>query len=78
MVINHIDIRIQKEKVAIMWYQIFPAALTSVRPQDFACLIPIRIEVFVASGVFALIIAGLTVSDWSIKAANPVDSLRYE
>lgn len=48
--------------------------------QNFAYRIPIRIEVFMVSGVFALIIAGLTVSYQTIKAslANPADSLRYE
>ncbi len=48
--------------------------------QNFAYRIPIRIEVFVVSGMFALVIAGLTIGFQTIKAAtaNPVDSLRYE
>ncbi len=63
---------------AVAW----PVAYMATRQwlQNFAYRIPIRIEVFILSGVFALIIAGLTVSYHSIKAAlaNPVDSLRYE
>jgi putative ABC transport system permease protein len=60
----------------------WPVAYMATRQwlQNFAYRIPIRIEVFLVSGVFALIIAGLTVSYKSIKAAtaNPADSLRYE
>ncbi len=60
----------------------WPAAYLVTRQwlQNFAYRIPLRIEVFVVSGAFVLIIAGLTVSYQSIKAstANPVDSLRYE
>lgn len=63
---------------AVAW----PAAYLATRQwlQNFAYRIPIRIEVFLLSGLFALIIAGLTVSYQSIKAAtaDPVDSLRYE
>lgn len=48
--------------------------------QDFAYRIEIGAGVFVAVGMLALIIAWLTVSFQSIKAAvaNPVDSLKYE
>ncbi len=48
--------------------------------QSFAFRVPIGIEIYVLSGVIALVIAMLTVFYQSIKAAtaNPVDSLRYE
>lgn len=48
--------------------------------QNFAYRIEIGAGVFIAVGLLALIIAWLTVSFQSIKAAlaNPVDSLRYE
>ncbi len=48
--------------------------------QNFAYRINIGLGIFLASGMIALIIALLTVSYQSIKAAtaNPVDSLRYE
>jgi putative ABC transport system permease protein len=47
---------------------------------DFAYRIEISPLVFIASGIVAILIAWLTVSFQSIKAAssNPVDSLRYE
>ncbi|MCI0692134.1 hypothetical protein L0337_09040 [candidate division KSB1 bacterium] len=47
---------------------------------NFAYRIQIGIETFLLAGVVALVIALLTVSYQSIKAAlaNPVDSLRYE
>jgi putative ABC transport system permease protein len=48
--------------------------------QNFAYRINIGLGIFLASGMTALVIALLTVSYQSIKAAtaNPVDSLRYE
>lgn len=48
--------------------------------QNFAYQINIGLGIFLASGMIALVIALLTVSYRSIKAAtaNPVDSLRYE
>ncbi len=48
--------------------------------QNFAYRINIEIWIFILSGIFSLLIALLTVSYQSIKAAtaNPVDSLRYE
>ena len=48
--------------------------------QDFAYKIDLGAGVFVLSGLLALVVAWLTVSYQSIKAAvaNPVDSLRYE
>jgi hypothetical protein len=48
--------------------------------KDFAFRIDIGIWTFVLSDVLALVIAFLTVSYKTIKAAmvNPVDSLRYE
>jgi putative ABC transport system permease protein len=47
---------------------------------NFAYRVNIGLEIFFASGMIALVIALLTVSYRSIKAAtaNPVDSLRYE
>ena len=47
---------------------------------DFAYRVQISPLVFIASGVVAILIAWLTVSFQSIRAAasNPVDSLRYE
>ena len=46
----------------------------------FAYHATIGLEIFVLAGVLALVIAWLTVSYQSIRAAmaNPVDSLRYE
>jgi putative ABC transport system permease protein len=48
--------------------------------ENFAYRVGIGIEIFVVSALIALIIAMLTVSYQSIKAAiaNPVDSLKYE
>ncbi len=48
--------------------------------QNFSYRINIEIWIFILSGAFSLLIALLTVSYQSIKAAtaNPVDSLRYE
>ena len=48
--------------------------------QDFAYRIQIGVETFLLAGVLALVIAWLTVSYQSIKAAlaNPVEALRYE
>ncbi|MCI0696534.1 ABC transporter permease [candidate division KSB1 bacterium] len=48
--------------------------------QDFAYRIQIGVETFVLAGVLALMIAWLTVSYQSIKAAlaNPAEALRYE
>jgi putative ABC transport system permease protein len=48
--------------------------------QNFAYRINIGLWMFIISAVVALVIALLTVSFQSIKAAtaNPVDSLRYE
>ncbi len=48
--------------------------------QAYAYRVNLGIGIFVASAIFALLIALLTVSYQSIKAAtaNPVDSLRYE
>jgi putative ABC transport system permease protein len=47
---------------------------------DFAYRVEIGLGVFVLAGLLALVIAWLTVSYQSIKAAlaNPVESLRYE
>jgi putative ABC transport system permease protein len=47
---------------------------------NFAYRINIGLGIFLASSMIALVIALLTVSYRSIKAAaaNPVDSLRYE
>ena len=48
--------------------------------QNFAYRINIGLGIFLVSGMIALVIALLTVSYQTIKAAraNPVDSLRYE
>lgn len=48
--------------------------------QNFAYRINIGIGIFLISGLIALVIAMLTISCQSIKAAtaNPVDALRYE
>jgi putative ABC transport system permease protein len=48
--------------------------------QNFAYHIPLRIYIFILSGVIALVIAILSVSIQSRRAAskNPVDALRYE
>ncbi|MCU0643762.1 MAG: hypothetical protein MUC94_05825 [bacterium] len=48
--------------------------------QDFPYRTNLGIEVFALSGILALVVALLTVSYQSIKAAlaNPVESLRYE
>jgi putative ABC transport system permease protein len=48
--------------------------------QDFAYRMQIGPEIFVAAGLMALLIAGLTVSYQAIKAAlaNPAEALRYE
>ncbi|UCH98192.1 MAG: ABC transporter permease, partial [Candidatus Aminicenantes bacterium] len=48
--------------------------------QNFAYRTSIGVELFIFSGIIAFIIAVLTVSNQSIKAAaaNPVDSLKYE
>jgi putative ABC transport system permease protein len=48
--------------------------------QNFAYRVPLSIWIFLLSGFAALVIALLTVSYQTIKAAtaNPVDSLRYE
>jgi putative ABC transport system permease protein len=48
--------------------------------QNFAYRINIGLGVFIASGTIALVIAIITASFQSIKAAtaNPADSLRYE
>jgi putative ABC transport system permease protein len=81
------DILVIMNKEFLRWVVIANAAawpiaylVTRQWLQNFAYRISVRIEVFLLSGLFALIIAGLTVSYQSIKAAaaNPVDSLRYE
>jgi putative ABC transport system permease protein len=48
--------------------------------RNFAYRIDIEIWIFILCGILSLLIALLTVSYQSIKAAtaNPVDSLRYE
>jgi len=48
--------------------------------QNFAYRVPLSIWIFLLSGLAALVIALLTVSYQTVKAAtaNPVDSLRYE
>lgn len=48
--------------------------------QNFAYRTSFGIEIFVLSGILAFVIALITVSYQSIKAAvaDPVDSLRYE
>jgi putative ABC transport system permease protein len=48
--------------------------------QNFAYRTSMRIGIFILSGLLAFVIALITVSYQSIKAAvaNPVDSLRYE
>jgi len=48
--------------------------------EDFAYRTPIGIGVFLLAGVSVLLVAMLTVSVQSVRAAraNPVDSLRYE
>ena len=81
------DILVIMNKDFLKWVVIanaaaWPIAYLATRQwlQNFAYRISIRIEVFLLSGLFALIIAGLTVSYQSINAAvaNPVDSLRHE
>ena len=59
---------------AFAWY------ISNAWLQGFAYRIDISPVVFVLSGLAAILIAWLTVSYQSIKAAgaNPVDSLRYE
>lgn len=48
--------------------------------QGFACKTELSLWIFVSAGIIALIIALLTVSWQSLRAAtrNPVDALRYE
>ena len=48
--------------------------------QDFAYRIPLNVWTFVSAGLLGLVIAMLTVSYQTIRAAlaNPIDSLRYE
>ncbi|MCP4728303.1 MAG: cell division protein FtsX, partial [bacterium] len=48
--------------------------------QNFAYRIDLSILFFIASALLALMIAAVTISFQTIKAAmkNPVDSLRYE
>jgi putative ABC transport system permease protein len=64
--------------MSIAW----PVAYFAMRNwlQNFPYRIEINILVFILAGVFAFIIAALTVFYQAIKAAraNPVDSLRYE
>ncbi|MFC1564238.1 ABC transporter permease, partial [candidate division KSB1 bacterium] len=60
----------------------FPAAYAFMDSwlQDFAYRTDLRIELFILSGLLALVIALITVSYQSVKSAkaNPIDSLRYE
>jgi putative ABC transport system permease protein len=58
----------------IAWY------LSDKWLQDFAYRISIHWWIFVAAGAASLIVAGVTVSIQSLKAAlaNPVESLRSE
>ncbi|MFC1493297.1 ABC transporter permease [candidate division KSB1 bacterium] len=60
----------------------FPAAyfITNKWLQNFAYKIDLTIMIFIISGLLVLIIAALTISFQTIKAANsnPVESLRYE
>jgi len=47
---------------------------------EFAYRIPLGVNYFIVAGVAAILIAGITISFQTVKAAlaNPVDSLRYE
>jgi putative ABC transport system permease protein len=60
----------------------WPAAYVAMRYwlQNFPYRIEINIGVFILAGIFAFMIASLTVFYQAVKAAraNPVDSLRYE
>lgn len=60
----------------------WPAAFTIMRTwlQDFAFRTPIGIEIFILAALLTVVIALLTVSFQSIKAAtaNPVEALKYE
>ncbi|MEK6783637.1 MAG: ABC transporter permease [Bacteroidota bacterium] len=58
----------------IAWY------ISDIWLQGFAYRIPINPFVFVVSGLAAIVIAWITVSYQSVRAAssNPIDSLRYE
>ncbi|WKN42169.1 ABC transporter permease [Tunicatimonas pelagia] len=68
--------------VAIAFIVAIPLAYWAMQQwlADFAYRTEIKLGIFVLAGVVALLIAGMTVSFQSIKAAlaNPVDSLRNE
>lgn len=76
---------LSKEFTKLVIIAFIPAAIASWYVvenwlSDFAFRVQISPLIFVASGVVAILIAWLTVSYQSIRAAstNPVDSLRYE
>jgi putative ABC transport system permease protein len=60
----------------------WPVAYIAMRYwlQNFAYQIKINIGAFILTGIFAFMIAGLTVLYQTLKAAraNPVNALRYE
>ena len=76
---------LSREFTRLVIFEFIPAAVfawyvSNAWLQGFAYRIEISPVVFVLSGLAAILIAWLTVSYQSIKAAgaNPVDSLRYE
>lgn len=80
-----LSILLSKEFTKLVVIAFIPAAVLAWYISDtwlngFAYRVDINPVVFVLSGVAAIVIAWLTVSYQSIKAAtaNPVDSLRYE
>ena len=80
-----LSILLSKEFTKLVVIAFIPAALVAWYVSEtwlnsFAYRIDIKPWVFVLSGITAIVIAGLTVSYQSIKAAtaNPVNSLRYE
>jgi putative ABC transport system permease protein len=80
-----LTVLLSKEFTKLVLIAFIPAAVASWFVvenwlNDFAYRVEISPLVFIASGVVAILIAWLTVSFQSIRAAasNPVDSLRYE
>ena len=80
-----LSILLSKEFTKLVLIAFVPAAILAWYIADtwlsgFAYRIDINPVVFVLSGIAAIVIAWLTVSYQSIKAAtaNPVNSLRYE
>jgi putative ABC transport system permease protein len=80
-----LTILLSKEFTKLVLIAFIPAAIASWFVvenwlNDFAYRVQISPVLFIASGIIAILIAWLTVSFQSVRAAstNPVDSLRYE